>query len=159
LNDIYIIFSLFLAWEIYDMDSFAIPCNHDVVILIVIVIKCDVQLNLVSFHAFILITWHGWFCLTDKDNPRKKHFFQVYFFDYQKIIWVIHVKIKNSQNPFSSPLDSWNESRSFQPLDVMKNHVCKDHIALQLELKNHSSTITLQLRPPKCNSYATTLYK
>jgi len=41
----------------------------------------------------------------------------------------------------------------------MKNYVCEDHIVLQLELKNHSSTNVLQLRSPKCNSYATTLYK
>ncbi len=63
------------------------------------------------------------------------------------------------QNPFSSPLDSRNESRSFQPPDAMRNHVRGDHTALQLEFKNHSSTIALQLRPPKCNSYATTLHK
>jgi hypothetical protein len=41
----------------------------------------------------------------------------------------------------------------------MRNCVCEDHTALQLELKNHSSTIVLQLCPPKCNSYATTFYK
>jgi hypothetical protein len=88
---------------IYDMDSFTIPCHHGVVVLIVIVIKCDVQLNLVSFHALILITWHGWLpFLTHKDNLRTKHFFQVYCIDYQKIIWVIHVRKENLENAFSN---------------------------------------------------------
>jgi hypothetical protein len=41
----------------------------------------------------------------------------------------------------------------------MRNRVHGDHIALQLKLKNHSNIIVLQLNPPKCNSYATTLYK
>jgi len=41
----------------------------------------------------------------------------------------------------------------------MKNCVYGDHTTLQLEFKNHSSTTMLQLCPPKCNSYATTLYK
>jgi hypothetical protein len=41
----------------------------------------------------------------------------------------------------------------------MRNCVHRDHIALQLELKNHSNIIVLQLCLPKCNSYATTLYK
>jgi hypothetical protein len=41
----------------------------------------------------------------------------------------------------------------------MKNCVYKDHKALQLELENHSSIIVLQLCSPKCNSYATTVYK
>jgi hypothetical protein len=36
----------------------------------------------------------------------------------------------------------------------MKNHVCGDHIPLQLELKNLSNITMLQLNPPKCNSYA-----
>jgi hypothetical protein len=47
---------------------FVIPCNHGVVIPIVIIIKCDVWFNLVSSHAFTLITWHGWLCLTHKDG-------------------------------------------------------------------------------------------
>jgi short-subunit dehydrogenase involved in D-alanine esterification of teichoic acids len=42
---------------------------------------------------------------------------------------------------------------------IMKNCVRRYHIALQLELKNHSNIIVLQLGPPKCNSYATTFYK
>jgi hypothetical protein len=41
----------------------------------------------------------------------------------------------------------------------MQNYVPGDHTTLQLELKNHSNIIVLQLGPPKCNSYATTLYK
>jgi hypothetical protein len=41
----------------------------------------------------------------------------------------------------------------------MKNCVRGDHIALQLEFKNHPNIIMLQLCPPKCNSYATTFYK
>jgi hypothetical protein len=41
----------------------------------------------------------------------------------------------------------------------MRNRVHGNHIALQLELKNHSNIIVLQLNPPKCDSYATTLYK
>jgi hypothetical protein len=41
----------------------------------------------------------------------------------------------------------------------MRNCVHRDHTALQLELKNHSNIIVLQLCLPKCNSYATTLYK
>jgi hypothetical protein len=41
---------------------------------------------------------------------------------------------------------------------TMRNHVRGEHIALQLELKNHSTTL-LQLCPLKCNSYAPTLYK
>jgi len=41
----------------------------------------------------------------------------------------------------------------------MRNHVYEDHIALQLEFKNHSSTIVLQLHLPTCNFYATTFYK
>jgi hypothetical protein len=41
----------------------------------------------------------------------------------------------------------------------MRNCVCGYHIALQLEFKNHLDTILLQLHHPKCNSYATTLYK
>jgi hypothetical protein len=32
--------------------------------------------------------------------------------------------------------------------DAMRNHVCGDHTAMQLKLKNHSSTIALQLLPP-----------
>jgi hypothetical protein len=32
---------------------------------------------------------------------------------------------------------------------TMKNHVYEDHIALQLEFKNHSNTTMLQLCPPK----------
>jgi len=42
-------------------------------------------------------------------------------------------------------------------LNTMRNHVHKDHIALQIEFKNHLSTNMLQLHPPKCNSYG--LYK
>ncbi len=42
-------------------------------------------------------------------------------------------------------------------LNIMINCVHRDHIALQVEFKNHSSTTMLQLHPPKCNSYA--LYK
>jgi hypothetical protein len=38
----------------------------------------------------------------------------------------------------------------------MINHVFGDHIALQLEFKNYSNTIVLQLCPLKCNSYVTT---
>jgi len=41
----------------------------------------------------------------------------------------------------------------------MRNGVHGNHIALQLELKNHSNITMLQLNPPKCNSDATTLYK
>jgi hypothetical protein len=41
----------------------------------------------------------------------------------------------------------------------MKNHVCGDHIPLQLEFKNHSNITMLELNPPKCNSYGTTFYK
>jgi hypothetical protein len=41
----------------------------------------------------------------------------------------------------------------------MRNCVCGNHTTLQLELKNHSNIIVLQLGPPKCNSYATTIYK
>jgi hypothetical protein len=43
--------------------------------------------------------------------------------------------------------------------NIMRNCVHGDHIALQLKLKNHSNIIVLQLNLPKCNSYATTLYK
>jgi hypothetical protein len=53
---------------IHDIYSFVIPCNHVVVVPIMIIIKCDVQFNLVSSHAFILITWHDWLCLKHKDN-------------------------------------------------------------------------------------------
>jgi hypothetical protein len=42
---------------------------------------------------------------------------------------------------------------------TIKNRVCTDHTTLQLELKNHSSIILLQLCPSKHNSYATTLYE
>jgi hypothetical protein len=42
---------------------------------------------------------------------------------------------------------------------TLKNVVHENHIALQLELKNHSNTIVLQLHSPKCNSYTTTLYE
>jgi hypothetical protein len=37
----------------------------------------------------------------------------------------------------------------------MKNYVLENHIALQLELKNHFKYNIVQ----KCNSYAITLYK
>jgi hypothetical protein len=40
----------------------------------------------------------------------------------------------------------------------MKNCVHKYHIALQLELKNHSNTTIFQLCFVKCNSYAIKLY-
>jgi hypothetical protein len=52
----------------------------------------------------------------------------------------------------------WIQAHSMWTLTI-KNCVCTDHIALQLELKNHSSIIVLQLYPSKHNSYATTLYK
>ncbi len=41
----------------------------------------------------------------------------------------------------------------------MKYYICEYHITLELELKNHYSTILLQLHPPKCNFYVTTHYK
>jgi hypothetical protein len=41
----------------------------------------------------------------------------------------------------------------------MRNRVHRNHTTLQLEFKNHSNIIVLQLGPPKCNSYATTFYK
>jgi len=42
---------------------------------------------------------------------------------------------------------------------TMRNCVCGNHTTLQLKLKkSHSSIIVLQLHPPKCNSYMTTLY-
>jgi hypothetical protein len=42
---------------------------------------------------------------------------------------------------------------------TMRNCVRGNHTSLQLELKNHSNIIVLQLGPPKCNSYAITFYK
>ncbi len=47
---------IFLAWEIHDIYLFIIPCNHGVVIPIMIVISCDVEFNPISSHPFILIT-------------------------------------------------------------------------------------------------------
>jgi hypothetical protein len=41
----------------------------------------------------------------------------------------------------------------------MRNCVHGNHIALQLELKNHSNRTMLQPTLPKCDSYATTFYK
>ncbi len=41
----------------------------------------------------------------------------------------------------------------------MKNGVQGYHNTLQLEFKNHSNIIVLQLHFPKCNFYAITHYK
>ncbi len=66
------------------------------------------------------------------------------------------------------PLTKFIEFRNMKDMIVggdwhgyctMQNYVPGDHTTLQLELKNHSNIIVLQLGPPKCNSYATTLYK
>jgi hypothetical protein len=45
----------------------------------------------------------------------------------------------------------------FEPFTsfTMKVHVCKNHIAMELNLK----TTQVQLCPPKCNFHAITLYK
>jgi hypothetical protein len=56
-------------------------------------------------------------------------------------------------------LKFWNQAHNNMWTLTRKNCVCKDHIVLQLKLKNHSSTNVLQLRLSKCNSYATTFYK
>jgi hypothetical protein len=66
---IYTWYSPSFCLGIHDIYSFIIPCNHGVVVPIMIIIKCDVWFNQISSHAFILITWHDWLCLKHKDNP------------------------------------------------------------------------------------------
>jgi hypothetical protein len=48
---------------------FVIPRNYGIVVLIVIIIRCNVWLGPILFHVVILIIWHGWMCLKHKDNP------------------------------------------------------------------------------------------
>jgi hypothetical protein len=59
---------LYSNLKIHDICSHIVPCKDGVVILIVIVIKHNVQFKLVLSHAFILIPWHGCLCLKHKNN-------------------------------------------------------------------------------------------
>jgi hypothetical protein len=101
------IFSFFSTYEIHDIYSFVIPCNHGVVVSIMIIIKYDVWLNLISYHAFILITWHGWVCLKHQDNPnsyKDQTFFTKYIASIIKRQYVLTCQRKKFLSYVLKPL-------------------------------------------------------